>query len=916
MALVVDRPWPILPRTALVESMARSFRGEHVLGVIVSGESGSGKTTLTQAIAHSLDSHEPIRLRGSELSSAIPYGTLYSLLETASDDTFSNPGSVFRAVSKVITERSAGRQTTVIVDSAHLVDELSAHALVQLASVGRIRLIVADSDFAELPEGFLDLWRDGLLISHVVPPLSSVEVSELLTAHLGGPLVASALTILLELSGGNPLHLYYLVLEQLGSRSLSEHEGVWVLANRVGLTDERLLGLLRTRLDRWTVQQREVLEFVALTEGIPFAQLDEITDSAALEDLLTDGIIEIVGGGVWGSGDERGGGGGGLAGGGLSGGGLGGLAFGGVGTSEPSVRITHRLVADVVRASVPFVRRRLLRTKVIPFYEDLLNGSAESLLAYAAWTLECGVPLEPEIALQAATLANLLYDPEFALRAAAGVKAGPLAFAASLQKSRAWRTLGMHKNAAQTLNRISAEQRAALTTAQRIDLAVETSRVTVLVPGEAQSARDALAAARDALSQSSERGDSDRADQSERLDIVEWSLLIADGRYREVVEPLELAYARLRTANTDTWVAVASLLTETLCTVGRQTDALEILAELEVPLQSSGLSDDVRDRAYSAVFITLLKLGLWSRNITSLTDGSDLRFGQELYRGSANASALGVNYLFAGRVNDGHGVLLGALGQVRVRDSYNSRGQILSALAYSAALADDVAIAEKYLNELGDGIPSNGQTLSIANYLALNALAVIGNGEEARSRMLTLATGYLESGQLIDEVLLLSSAARLGSPEALERLQHPLMSQPGPLADAIYEWARAVKTGDSLLMLHAAGLLHDLGNHLFAREAATRVAESARGEVADSALRMLGEINLALKDGPTSAVHLRGIHSLTKRERDVTALAAKGLTNREIAESLHLSVRTVESYLQAAFGKLGIGGRTELADAL
>lgn len=42
-------------------------------------------------------------------------------------------------------------------------------------------------------------------------------------------------------------------------------------------------------------------------------------------------------------------------------------------------------------------------------------------------------------------------------------------------------------------------------------------------------------------------------------------------------------------------------------------------------------------------------------------------------------------------------------------------------------------------------------------------------------------------------------------------------------------------------------------------------------------------------------------------------MAARGLTNREIAETLHLTRRTVELHLSGAYRKLGITGRAELA---
>lgn len=50
---------------------------------------------------------------------------------------------------------------------------------------------------------------------------------------------------------------------------------------------------------------------------------------------------------------------------------------------------------------------------------------------------------------------------------------------------------------------------------------------------------------------------------------------------------------------------------------------------------------------------------------------------------------------------------------------------------------------------------------------------------------------------------------------------------------------------------------------------------------------------------------------LSKRELDIIKLAARGLTNKEIAHQLHLSYRTVEGHMRDVFNKLGVGSRTE-----
>jgi DNA-binding NarL/FixJ family response regulator len=53
--------------------------------------------------------------------------------------------------------------------------------------------------------------------------------------------------------------------------------------------------------------------------------------------------------------------------------------------------------------------------------------------------------------------------------------------------------------------------------------------------------------------------------------------------------------------------------------------------------------------------------------------------------------------------------------------------------------------------------------------------------------------------------------------------------------------------------------------------------------------------------------------TLTEREREVLNFLAQGYTNKDIAQSLFLSVRTVEAHLRNIYGKLGVTSRTEAA---
>ena len=82
-------------------------------------------------------------------------------------------------------------------------------------------------------------------------------------------------------------------------------------------------------------------------------------------------------------------------------------------------------------------------------------------------------------------------------------------------------------------------------------------------------------------------------------------------------------------------------------------------------------------------------------------------------------------------------------------------------------------------------------------------------------------------------------------------------------------------------------------------------AEWRRG-LALSRLAALG------RPGRRAATLLAQAQSLSRRERDVAALAAQGLTAREIGEKLFISFRTVQTHLEHVYLKLGLESKREL----
>lgn len=99
---------------------------------------------------------------------------------------------------------------------------------------------------------------------------------------------------------------------------------------------------------------------------------------------------------------------------------------------------------------------------------------------------------------------------------------------------------------------------------------------------------------------------------------------------------------------------------------------------------------------------------------------------------------------------------------------------------------------------------------------------------------------------------------------------------------------------------------HQLTNALdtFDRLGAVPWAARARAELRASGITTAAHP----APGPTAP--------LTPQEREIAALAAAGLTNKQIGERLYLSPRTVSSHLYHLFPKLGISSRAALRDAL
>lgn len=165
-------------------------------------------------------------------------------------------------------------------------------------------------------------------------------------------------------------------------------------------------------------------------------------------------------------------------------------------------------------------------------------------------------------------------------------------------------------------------------------------------------------------------------------------------------------------------------------------------------------------------------------------------------------------------------------------------------------------------------------------------------------------------------------ARRFGAPRAIGTALRALaLVERGERQIMLLDEAVSVLEGAQATLEHARALA-DLGGALrrsnqraAAREPLREALELATScGAAPLVARARGEL-LATGGRPRKSIRA-GLDGLTPIERQAASLAAQGMTNPQIAQALFVSRKTVEKRLSAAYQKLAIGSRNELAAAL
>jgi len=259
-----------------------------------------------------------------------------------------------------------------------------------------------------------------------------------------------------------------------------------------------------------------------------------------------------------------------------------------------------------------------------------------------------------------------------------------------------------------------------------------------------------------------------------------------------------------------------------------------------------------------------------------------------------------------------------ALSGLERRDPLGMRGFCASLLVTAYAVAGDVGRVREVME--GQRFHPRG-VLPVFRPVAGLAWAwrahVEGRVADAGDLVLEAAALAAEQGQPGVQALLLHRAVHFSrAGEVADWLRELAAHLDSALVGDLAAHAQAAASRDGSQLEEASRRLEETGALMFAADCAAAAAAAfqrtgARRSAAKwtTRARALGQqCGLAHRQRAAGLAQT----GLTLRELEVAQLASQGLSNRAIADRLHLSGRTVETHLSHVYTKLGITGRARL----
>lgn len=868
-------------------------------GVLIAGEAGAGKTTLAAAAV--ADVPTSVSIIATRSAQAIPFGALGPLLP--SDMATVHPALVpsliaerLRAVASggwgrtaevAARERAHGRtrRAVLAVDDAHLLDDHSAAALLALVTTGACRLLATVRTGSSPSDALATLWKDRLVERVDLQPLDRESTRVLLADRLDGQVASSAVELLFDRSQGNPLYLDELVRFGLDTGRLRSDAGLWRWTGATGLT-LRLGELLQRRFDELSAAARDALDVLAIGDGLPYETLGAVVDEEAISELDQRGLL---------SSDER--------------------------SGVLVVRINHPLLRDAAERRLTGARRRGLSAR-------LRRAPAEQVdvVQRALWEEAAGTDPNVELLLGAAD-AVMLTDPVASSRFAERALRVDPSPRAALALSAAHSEAG-HPDLARRAWAIGAAR--AHTDRERLSAGLEDLSLALWGERRAEQAAASFADLRATMP----------PEYDDDLDSCEALIALFTERPAEALRLADLVLARSPAPSAE----VRALTTRLggLALTDRPADAAatadRLLAALDVtPVVAtrSGLAHALIAQARlfhgqgSELAAMVGASGRWPQVAPDRGDSLEPaaagggRDGERPRVGDGADAAeprrhprpawpllVGVRELLAGNPGRALTSLREALVDQRSGEGL-FRSEAAAALIVALAESGDQPAAAALL----ETSPPDGVACLPALALWAQSAVLGATAPAARAGAVALeaAAVAVAAGAPLLALRYLSDAGRYGGQRSAADAAEALAAWPEPPRSRLASvrsagiLARPSRSADRLL---AAAERHlEVGLAGPAAELADLALAAGGASGRAELLRRRAAARLDVAAGV-------GASALTRREREIARLAADGLSDKEIAESLVVSVRTVETHLRAAYRKLAIGSRRDLPAAL
>lgn len=829
-------------------------------GAMLIGPSGVGKTTLMRMLAKN---HAAVRWVACTVSSrAVPLGVFAPWLGRAD---LHDPLTMLSTARESLLGR--GESPLICVDDAHLLDPLSATLLHHIAVSRSARILATARGNERVPDALTSLWKDSHLLRVDLEPLSKEQSAELAGKTLGGNVEELSVDILWEATGGSPLFLRHLLEGARQAGTLTKVDDVWQLRGRAAVTSG-LATLLDEQL-RDAGEATEALRLLALCEPIHIDLLAQLCGTAAVDSAEAQGLIRVSQDGP-----------------------------------QANARFTHPLYGDVIRRSLGTASARQLRSRLTATLRQGPLDSAAARIQLALLSIDSDQQPDNGLLAAAAKDALALADLSLGERLARnafehgdGLRSGAL-----LARALVWQ--GRPAEAGRVLTTFMPED---LTEAQLLLWGIPLISTLFWSVGDVDSTRATLALLRTRVTQPA----------------------------RHLILDACAAAIAVHENNIDEGLKAATKVLADPIAPTQAIDFAAFAAGLAMPIMGRGASfpaiahrcQTERQPTDGLIRLMVRYFDIQALTYLGLLDQADQQV-VEYAKFSSEGQYLGwaVAKISAGLVSTCRGLfpraiaeIVPALAALSAEAPLPSRLVAQLLLARSHAALGQFASAEETLADIERNFGPQVAMHEPQVLICKAWLAAARGGHRTGADLAHQAAARARRiHQYAVEAEALHHATRFGDRTAATRLAQLAGELDGDLVVHYAEHAAALNNSNIGQLVAVSEHFERMGLLLSAVDSAAQAVHlyertGSRASGAEVA-RRVGE--LARRCGGVTTPAIRSVARplpLSSREYEIASLVAEGLSNRDIAGRLGMSVRTVEGHIYRSCNKIGARDREELA---